>query len=69
DPNANLGQALGINSENSIVAIADEIAKNPDRIPKGMTKDRFLEYQIQESLAEAEGFDLLVMGRPEGPGC
>ncbi|GAG23242.1 unnamed protein product [marine sediment metagenome] len=34
-----------------------------------MTKDRYLEYRIQESLVEAEGFDLLTMGRPEGPGC
>lgn len=69
DPNANLDQALGIKGDTSIVAIADDIAKNPERIPQGMTKDRFLDYQIQDSLVEAEGFDLLTMGRPEGPGC
>lgn len=69
DPNANLDAALGVKSENSIVAIIDDIAKNPSQIPQGMTKDRFLEYRIQDSLVEAEGFDLLVMGRPEGPGC
>ena len=33
-----------------------------------MTKDVFMEMRIQESLVEAEGFDLIVMGRPEGPG-
>ncbi len=69
DPNANLDAALGIKSENSIVAIVDDITKNPAQISPGMTKDRYLEYRIQESLVEAEGFDLLVMGRPEGPGC
>lgn len=69
DPNANLDQTLGIKRDTSIVAIADDIAKNPERIPQGMSKDRFLEYQIQDSLVEAEGFDLLTMGRPEGPGC
>ncbi len=69
DPNANLDQALGIKSENSIVAIVDEIAKNPGQIPEGMSKDRYLEYRIQDSLVEAKGFDLLTMGRPEGPGC
>ena len=69
DPNANLDETLGIKAENSIVAIADEIAKDPSRIPKGMTKDKFLEYRIQDSLIEADGFDLLTMGRPEGPGC
>ena len=34
-----------------------------------MTKDIFMEMRIQESLVEAEGFDLIVMGRPEGQGC
>jgi CO dehydrogenase maturation factor len=40
-----------------------------DSIPAGMTKDRYIEMRVQESLAETDGFDLLVMGRPEGPGC
>ncbi len=69
DPNSNLDQALGIRAENSIVAIVDEVSKNPSQIPQGMTKERFLEYQIHNSLVESDGFDLLVMGRPEGPGC
>jgi CO dehydrogenase maturation factor len=34
-----------------------------------MTKDIWFEYKIQESLAENKGFDLIAMGRPEGPGC
>ena len=69
DPNSNLDQALGIRAENSIVAIVDDISKNPSQITQGMTKERFLEYQIHNSLVESDGFDLLVMGRPEGPGC
>ncbi len=69
DPNSNLDQALGIKSENSIVAIVDDVAKNTGQLPSGMTKDRYLDYRIQDSLVEAEGFDLLTMGRPEGPGC
>jgi CO dehydrogenase maturation factor len=69
DPNTNLDEILGVKAGNSIVAIVDEITKNPAGMPQGMTKDRYLEYQIQDSLVEAEGFDLLVMGRPEGPGC
>ncbi len=40
-----------------------------DAIPAGMTKERFIEMRIQEALVEEKGFDLLVMGRPEGPGC
>lgn len=34
-----------------------------------MTKDRVIEMRVQEAVTEAKSFDLLVMGRPEGPGC
>lgn len=40
-----------------------------DSIPAGMTKERFIEMRIQEAIVEEKGFDLLVMGGPEGPGC
>lgn len=38
-------------------------------MPAGMTKDRYIEMRVQESLSERKEFDLLEMGRPEGPGC
>jgi len=69
DPNANLDQALGINSENNIVSIVDEMSEDLSRVPQGMSKAGYLDYQIQQSLVEAQGFDFLTMGRPEGPGC
>jgi CO dehydrogenase maturation factor len=34
-----------------------------------MSKQEMLDLKIQESLVEAEHFDLIAMGRPEGPGC
>ena len=34
-----------------------------------MSKDDWIEMQMAADLIESEGFDLLVMGRPEGPGC
>jgi CO dehydrogenase maturation factor len=34
-----------------------------------MSKHELLDLKIQESLVEAEGFDLIAMGRCEGPGC
>jgi len=69
DPNSNLAEVLGLKSEESIGKILDEIASHPEKIPKGMTKDRFIEYQLQTAICEGEGFDVLTMGRPEGPGC
>jgi CO dehydrogenase maturation factor len=34
-----------------------------------MSMEQLFDYQIQQALIEAKGFDLLVMGRPEGSGC
>jgi CO dehydrogenase maturation factor len=34
-----------------------------------MTKDIFMEMKLEEALVESEGFDLVVMGQPEGAGC
>jgi len=38
-------------------------------MPGGMSKQQYLDYQVQMALEEGERVDLLVMGRPEGPGC
>lgn len=69
DPNSNLSEALGMEAKETIGSVLDEIASQPEKIPSGMSKDRFIEYRIQTIVAEGEGFDVLVMGRPEGPGC
>lgn len=69
DPNNNLAELLGAEIKQTIADIVDEIRDNPQKIPQGISKDRFIEYQIQTSIVEEDGFDLLTMGRPEGPGC
>lgn len=69
DPNSCFAGALGVKGASTIVGECEDISKNMDRIPSGVTKDRFIEMRVQESLAEEDGFDMLVMGRPEGPGC
>lgn len=69
DPNSCFAGALGIKEPETIVGICDDISKNMSQITPGMTKERFIEMRVQSSLEEADGFDLLVMGAPEGPGC
>lgn len=69
DPNSNLGEILGVASGENIGKILDDISVNPDKIPSAMTKDRFIQHQVQSAIQEEEGFDLLSMGKPEGPGC
>jgi CO dehydrogenase maturation factor len=69
DPNSNLAEFLGEKTDQTIGTVLDGLAGHPDSIPSGMTNDRYLEYQVQTIVRECEGFDLLTMGRPEGPGC
>ncbi len=69
DPNSNLGELLGAKTGESIGKILDDIAANPDKIPAAMTKERFIQLKVQSAISEESGFDLLSMGKPEGPGC
>jgi CO dehydrogenase maturation factor len=38
-------------------------------VPSGMTKDVFMSMRLEEAIVESDGFDLVVMGQPEGAGC
>lgn len=69
DPNSNLDEVLGVKSDKTVVSVVDEIMEKKEEIPAGITKERLLEFHLQDALIESRGFDLLVMGRSEGPGC
>jgi len=69
DSNVNLNEVLGVKLNDTIGAIREEMKSQASNLPGGMTKHQFLEYKIQSSLVEAQGYDLIAMGRPEGPGC
>ena len=73
DPSTNLSQALGLPLDESRTVgrirerMADDVSKG--RLSPTVAKPEYLFNKIVESLAESKGFDLLTMGRPEGPGC
>jgi CO dehydrogenase maturation factor len=70
DPNFTLPYLLGVSLPATLADIVSLNKKIPaDNIPGGMSRERYLEYQLQEALYEGAELDLLVMGRPEGPGC
>lgn len=69
DPNSCLAEALGLNVERTIGALREELRAKPEAKPAGVSKNEWVERQINESLVEAIGLDLLVMGRQEGPDC
>jgi len=69
DPNACLDQVLGVEVKKTVGQIREESRKAGDNQPNGVSKRELVELRIAESLVEADNFDLIAMGRPEGPGC
>ncbi len=69
DSNANLDLALGTRAEKTIGAVREHLTENIGNMPAGMSKDAWVEMLLQQALVEEKGFDLISMGRPEGPGC
>ena len=69
DPNATLGLTLGVAPETTIADIREDAVRKRLELTEGMSKDRQIEYLIEQSIVEEKGFDLLSMGRPEGPDC
>lgn len=69
DPDSNLPEALGVDVERTIGDIREELLQKKYKLPPEYTKDVWLEGKTYEILSENDGFDLLVMGRPEGPEC
>ncbi len=69
DPNASLGMALGVTVDKTIADLRDDVIERRMGIPQGMSKEAYIEYSIEECIIEKDKFDLLTMGRPEGPKC
>jgi len=69
DPNANLGESLGLDIKQTVGSIIASFNEEKINIPPGMTKEAYLEYKLNEIIVEAKGLDLVTMGRGEGPDC
>jgi CO dehydrogenase maturation factor len=69
DPNANLGESLGLDIKQTVGRILYDFQRDKINIPPGMTKEAYLEYKLNEAMVEAKGLDLLTMGRGEGQDC
>ena len=67
DANSNLNEVLGLEVDSSVGAAREEMKKSGGMVD--MTKDQLIEMRINQCLVEADGFDLIAMGQPEGPGC
>lgn len=68
DANSCLGLTLGVEPAGTIAEIREN-ARKKSPSSSGVDKLRAVELGIQQAITEASGFDLLTMGRPEGPAC
>jgi CO dehydrogenase maturation factor len=70
DPNACLEDLLGVTVSKTVGGVREEAKEIAGKgMASGITKQQLLELKIAESVVEALDFDLIAMGRPEGPGC
>lgn len=76
DPASNLNLVLGLAVEQTVGGIREDMLEQvhssgalAGSMPGGLSKQEYLDYQVQMALVEGEQVDLLAMGRPEGQGC
>ncbi len=80
DPSSNLNMVLGLDLDWTVGDIREDMLHQVrasltqtgaamGALPGGITKAEHLDYEIRSSLAEGDKFDLIAMGRGEGPGC
>jgi len=80
DPSSNLNMVLGLELEWTVGDIREDMLGQVKAslvqggaamgaLPGGVTKRDYLDYHIRSALAEGGRFDLIAMGRGEGPGC
>ncbi|HUT13095.1 MAG TPA: AAA family ATPase [Thermoguttaceae bacterium] len=69
DPNSCLAEALGVEPGRLLADIREQ-SSSPEGAPPGeIGRVRAVEDEVHRAIAEAEGFDLITMGQPEGPRC
>jgi CO dehydrogenase maturation factor len=80
DPSSNLNMVLGLDLEWTVGDIREDMLEQVKSsltsggaamgtMPGGTSKRDYLDYHIRSALAEGSRFDLIAMGRGEGPGC
>jgi len=80
DPSSNFNFVLGVELESTVGDIREDMLDQVKEtvisggaimgsLPGGITKRDFLDYHIRSALVEGDDFDLIAMGRSEGPGC
>jgi CO dehydrogenase maturation factor len=68
DPNSVLALTLGEEAGATIADLRDRMGEAAQKVSE-IPKQRLMSQWLDEVLTECAGFDILTMGRPEGPKC
>jgi CO dehydrogenase maturation factor len=80
DPSSNLNMVLGLDLDWTVGDIREGLLDKVQEsllaggaamgtLSGGVSKREYLDYEIRRSVSEGDNFDLVAMGKPEGPGC
>lgn len=71
DPSSNLNLALGVPLDKTVGDLREDLLADVQRTQMGLgvSQREMLDVQIRMAVEEGEDFDLIAMGKPEGPGC
>ncbi len=71
DPASNLNTVLGLPLDKTVGDVREETSEKAraNLLEAGVSKRDLLDYEINSTVVEGVGVDLLAMGRPEGAGC
>ena len=71
DPSSNLNLALGVPLNKTVGDLREDLLADVQRtqMALGVSQREMLDVQIRMAVEEGEDFDLIAMGKPEGPGC
>ena len=69
DPDANLADALGVEASKTVGDMREFMQESRFTAAPDTDKQRLFESKIFEILIEEDGYDMLIMGKPEGSGC
>ncbi len=69
DPDANLGNLLGMQNIKTIGDLREDVLENVKNFPAGMSKASYIEAGLHQIIAEEKGYDFIAMGKSEGAGC
>jgi len=69
DADSNLATLLGIENGESVGELREDVLREVQNFPAGMSKAAYVEAGLHQIIVESEGFDLITMGRGEGAGC